>query len=193
MKNKKQVAFQSLKGHFLIAMPNIDDLRFEKAVIYIYEHTELYGARGIVINRPADKMTFGDILSQLKINGERTTNYPPIVLGGPNQVTHGFILHSNDYKGSDTVCITDNVYLTSTQNILEDIVTGKGPQKNLIALGCATWIRGQLEDEIMSNVWLTTPAQNDILFNIPFNRRWENALEFIGIHSVYLSNTAGRS
>lgn len=193
MKDKKTRTFQSLKGQLLIAMPNIDDLRFEKAVIYIYEHSESYGAQGIVINRPADKMTFSDILMQLKIEHKPFDEQPPIVLGGPDQVTHGFILHSNDYHRKETTRISEAVSLTATQDVLEDIVAGKGPQKSLIALGCATWIRGQLEDEIMSNVWLTTRAQNDILFNIPFNQRWTNALHVIGIQSAYLSSASGKA
>lgn len=194
MKDKKQTPFQSLKGQLLIAMPNIDDLRFEKTVIYVYEHTEDFGAQGIVINRPADKMSFTDILDQLKIKyQQQALKQPSLVLGGPDQVTHGFILHSKDYKKPETARITSDVCLTATQDVLQDIAQGDGPLKSLVALGCASWIRGQLEDEIMSNVWLTTTAHNDILFDVPFSQRWNQALNSIGIQSAYLSSTSGKA
>ena len=40
----------SLKDHFLIAMPSLDDTFFERSVIYICEHDDK-GAMGIMINR----------------------------------------------------------------------------------------------------------------------------------------------
>ena len=62
--NEQKPFFQSLKGQLLVAMPGIDDLRFNKTVIYIYEHTQEFGAHGIIINKPAHKMSFNDILEQ---------------------------------------------------------------------------------------------------------------------------------
>lgn len=193
--NKKNSSFNSLKGQLLIAMPGIDDLRFNKTVIYIYEHSLEFGAHGLVINKPAGKMSFQDILTQLKIkNIELDENkIPQIFLGGPDQITHGFILHSDDYFRPETCFIQNSIALTSTQDILEDIAAGNGPEKSLIALGCASWIRGQLEDEIMSNVWLTVPADPDLLFQTPFSHRWEKAMEILGVNHFYLTNISGKA
>lgn len=191
--NSDSSTFQSLKGQLLIAMPGIDDLRFNKTVIYIYEHTQEGGALGIVINKPAGKMNFVDILDQLKIEHIPMKNSPKILLGGPDQITHGFILHSDDYFSPETSHIQNNIALTATQDILEDIAIGKGPKKSLIALGCASWIRGQLEDEIMSNVWLTIPADPNLLFATPFSDRWRKAIETLGINHFYLSNISGKA
>lgn len=194
--NKKNAYFQSLKGQLLVAMPGIDDLRFNKTVIYIYEHSLEFGAHGIVINKPAVKMSFNDILDQLKIEKNidmDEDHIPQILLGGPEQITHGFILHSDDYFRPETCFIQNNIALTSTQDILEDIAAGNGPNKSLIALGCASWIRGQLEDEIMSNVWLTVPADTHLLFQTPFSARWEKAIEVLGVNHFYLTNISGKA
>lgn len=187
---KRNKSFESLKGQFLIAMPQIDDLRFDKSVIYIYEHTQ-DGAAGIVINRPADRMSFIEILDQLKIEHPPLQNPPTIILGGPDKFTNGFILHTPDYKTHETMQIAECVSMTATQDILFDIAQGRGPQKSLISLGCATWIAGQLEDEIMSNVWLTAPVDTRVLFDVPFSKKWETALDQLGIHSQYLSTEFG--
>ena len=193
--NKEQnLFFQSLKGPLLVAMPGIDDLRFNKTVIYIYEHTQELGAHGIVINKPAVKMSFNDILNQLKIDPvSDNEEHPQILLGGPDQITHGFIVHSGDYFTPETCYIQSNVAITSTQDILEDIAQGKGPENKLIALGCASWIRGQLEDEIMSNVWLTVPATWDLLFETPFDQKWSKAIETLGVNHFYLTNISGKA
>ncbi len=189
---KKRISFDSLKGHFLIAMPQIDDLRFEKAVIYLYEHSS-DGAAGIVINRLAESMSFIEVLNQLKIEHPPLTNPPAIVLGGPDKFTNGFILHSPDYQTDSTVSVSDTVSLTTTQDILYDISQEQGPSQCLISLGCATWIRGQLEDEIMSNLWLTADSDTDIIFNVPFERRWNTVLNKMGIFSQYLSTEFGKA
>ncbi len=174
-------------------MPGIDDLRFDKTVIYIYEHTQETGAHGIIINKPAMKMSFNDILLQLKIELVKEEDAPEILLGGPDQITHGFILHSNDYFCPETSFIQNDIALTSTQDILEDIAQGIGPENKLIALGCSSWVRGQLEDEIMSNIWLTVPANKGLLFDTPFSERWQKAIETLGVNHFYLTNISGKA
>ncbi|MBO0733483.1 MAG: YqgE/AlgH family protein, partial [Methylocapsa sp.] len=53
-----------LDGQLLIAMPGIMDERFARSVIYICAHSE-EGAMGIVINRPAERVDFPQLLIQL--------------------------------------------------------------------------------------------------------------------------------
>ena len=55
-----------LDGQFLIAMPGMQDSRFERTVVYICAHSA-EGAMGITINRPAPQITFHDLLVQLGI------------------------------------------------------------------------------------------------------------------------------
>lgn len=188
----KNGTFESLKGQLLVAMPQIDDLRFEKAVIYLYEHTP-ESAAGIVINHPASRMGFNEILDQLKIDHPPMDFAPTLLLGGPDKFTNGYILHTPDYRADTTLCVSDTISLTLTQEILLDIAHGKGPQKSLIALGCASWISGQLEDELMSNVWLTAPATDTLIFDVPFAERWAVVLNQLGIRSPYLSTEFGKA
>lgn len=184
--------FEPLTGHFLIAVPGIDDVRFEHAVIYIYAHTEADGARGIVINKPAEKLFLRDILSQMGLP-EPAQPLPPLLLGGPDKITSGFVLHSRDYQNRATQIISDDVSLTATQDVLIDIARGHGPREYLMALGCATWRPGQLEEEMMSNVWLTAPATQEILFHTPHSEKWTATLKEIGIDSYRLSAQAGKA
>lgn len=192
MNVKKEEPFVSLSGQFLVAMPGIDDLRFEKAVIYLYEHTPK-GAAGLVVNRPSLQMSFAELLEQLQIEHALLKKQPELLIGGPDKFSNGFVLHSSEYQVDSTRRLSDCLSLTSTQDILLDIAWNKGPQQYLVVLGRATWTAGQLEDELLSNVWLTAKATDDILFHTPFAKRWDSALNKIGIHSACLSSEYGRA
>ncbi len=185
----------SLTGHFLVAAPDIDDPRFDKSVIYIYEHSKEKGATGLVINHPTDKSFADEVLTQLHISSDENCPAfsPDILLGGPTDVFRGFILHSNDYAARMTQHIKDNVCLTVSQDILRDLAHGKGPKDALIILGNASWKKGQLEAELKENVWLVSPFHESLLFHEPYHQRWQNALNTIRINPLFLSRQGGES
>ena len=192
MNDNKMPSFIPLTGQFLVAVPGMEDARFDRKVVYIFRHTEEDGAQGLVINQPAERLFFQEILMQMHIPVPEI-KLPPLLLGGPVQAARGFILHSPDYTGLMTQPISADVSLTTTQEILRDIAGKRGPKEFLLILGCATWRRGQLEDELMSNTWLTVPADNQILFHTPYADRWREALKSVGIDAYRLSGTAGKA
>ncbi len=185
--------FTSLSGSLLIAMPDIGDKRFQGAVIYIAQHTESEGANGLIINKPIPKISCQDILTQLRINYDDQAVFPPVLNGGPDRKMQGFILHTPDVFYPETAAITNEVHLTATQEILADIAAGKAPQDYLLAVGCCTWSPSQMEEEIMGNIWLTAPADNDILFHTSYEERWEKALKLLGVSPEAFSSRAGKA
>ena len=185
--------FTSLAGSLLIAMPDIEDRRFQHSVIYITQHTENEGATGLIINKPIPKISCQDILAQLRIKYDETTSFPPVLDGGPDRKMQGFILHTPDVFYPETAAITNEVHLTATQEILSDIAAGKSPQDYLLTVGCCTWSPSQMEEEIMGNIWLTAAADSDILFRIPYEERWERALKKLGINPESFSIRAGKA
>ena len=58
----------NLTDNFLIAMPNLEDMYFSHALVYICEHT-LNGALGIIVNRPID-MNLAGLFDKIDVNGE---------------------------------------------------------------------------------------------------------------------------
>ncbi|MEM6308363.1 MAG: YqgE/AlgH family protein, partial [Pseudomonadota bacterium] len=82
-----------LTGTFLLAMPGLEDPRFEHSVIMICDHSE-DGAMGLIINKPADGVHFEDLLQQLNIAARYTDRPVPIYFGGPVEPGRGFVLHS---------------------------------------------------------------------------------------------------
>ncbi len=65
--------------------------------------------------------------------------------------------------------------------------------KNLIALGYAGWAAGQLEQELSENSWLTLPADSDIIFATPAERRLDAAAALLGIDINLISGEAGHA
>ena len=156
---------------------------------------------GIIINQRAPNISFTELLEQLKIvpNQERISlpsalNAMDVHLGGPVETGRGFVLHSADYfKAESTLPINDSVCLTATIDILRDIAKGSGPDKALLALGCAGWAPGQLEDEIQSNGWLNCPANPELVFDQAVDRKYNRALDSLGVDPSHLVSDSGHA
>lgn len=179
-------------NHILIAMPNLDDPIFEHTVTYICAHNE-EGAMGIVINRPLS-IQLGEVLSQMSIDidDEDVVN-EPVFNGGPVQHDRGFILHQPAMDWESSIHVNDNVSVTTSRDILQAIAACEGPEQHLVALGYAGWDAGQLEQEIMDNVWLSGKADLDLLFATPIEQRWEKAANSLGIDMSLLSADVGHA
>ncbi|MEE8444983.1 MAG: YqgE/AlgH family protein, partial [Alphaproteobacteria bacterium] len=115
-----------LTGQLLVAMPQMQDSRFERSVIYVCVHNA-DGAMGLVLNQPADEFTFPDLLRQLEIVLEGETASVPIHVGGPVESGRGFVLHTGEYELGGTIKVNDDFSLTATIDILKDIAEGHGP------------------------------------------------------------------
>ena len=183
--------FPSLKGKLLLAMPQMDDERFAKAVIFICTHDET-GAMGITINHPLPGWEFRRLFDQLKIEPQGTALLDeamlatPVLSGGPVERTRGFLIHTNDYKQHDTVAITDEFSMTGTLQAIKALAEGTGPQKYVFAMGYAGWTAGQLEDELQKNVWLVAPPTPELVFDMPLAVKWDAGLGTLGIDPLLL-------
>ena len=189
-----------LDGQLLIAMPGMGDTRFERSVIYLCAHSE-QGAMGIIINKAAPMMRFGDLITQLDLHaGEDSIEPPdellemPVLFGGPVEQGRGFVLHTSDYFTADSsLPVAENIALTATIDILRAMAKGQGPQRAVLALGYAGWAPGQLENEIQHNGWLTCAADEDLLFSLDFDARYAAALRKLNIDPAMLSSDAGHA
>jgi putative transcriptional regulator len=184
--------FDSLNNHFLIAMPALSDPNFHHTATYICEHND-EGALGLIINRPTD-LRLGEILEHMGI--EVTTDEiaaQPVYLGGPVQNDRGFVLHQPVGNWEATLKVTQDTAITSSRDILDAIARGEGPEKTFITLGYAGWGAGQLEQELAENAWLSGPADSRIVFDTPYEQRWEAAAGLIGVDLKLLSGEAGHA
>lgn len=181
-----------LAGQLLIAMPQMQDERFTRAVVYVCAHSA-EGAMGLVINQEFDGLTFDELLEQLNIQADPGCGPIRVHNGGPVEVGRGFVLHSADYMHETSMPVGDNVALTATVDVLKAIAHGHGPDHYFLALGYAGWSAGQLDAEIRENAWLNAPADQTLLFNGDLANKWEAAIAKLGIDFAALSINAGHA
>ncbi|MCE1234844.1 MAG: YqgE/AlgH family protein [Hyphomicrobiales bacterium] len=187
-----------LGGKILIAMPGMEDERFNRSLVYLCAHSE-EGAMGVIINRPSDHPSFSDLLVQLQIIPEAERIRLPddvramqVQTGGPVETTRGFVLHSSDWHVDDaTLAIDESFSLTTTLEVLKAIAEGRGPKQAMLALGYAGWSAGQLESEIQWNGWLHCPADPGLVFDRDLEHKYDRALKSLGIDIGLLSRDAG--
>ncbi len=181
-----------LTDQFLIAMPQMTDPNFFKTVTYLCEHNA-EGAMGVTINRPLE-MTVAHMLDQIDIPVLNPQLHKmQVLLGGPIQPERGFVLHSPASEWDSSAQVSKNLSLTTSQDILIAIGEGQGPEQYLVCLGYAGWEENQLEQEIIGNAWLTGPSDYTILYDSPYDQRWSQAAEYIGIDLDKLSVQAGHA
>ena len=179
-------------GQLLVAMPQMQDPRFAKTVIYLCAHTP-EGAMGLVLNKLVDSITFPDLLEQLSIEPAISGEEIRVHFGGPVESGRGFVLHTADYQREGTLPINSGIALTATVDILRDMARGSGPRQTLLALGYAGWGPGQLDAEIQANGWLQVPADEHLVFGQDLEAKWELALAKLGIDFGRLSSDAGHA
>jgi len=182
----------NLTGHFLIAMPSLNDGFFNQAVTYICEHDE-NGSFGIIINQQTG-ITLKQIAKEMAIETENNYNDKQLVfIGGPVDQGRGFILHRPVGNWQSSLKVNSNIAITTSKDILQAIINNEGPEDNIVALGYAGWAAGQLDNEMASNTWLSCPADEQIIFNTPVEERWKTAAKLIGVDLSLLSSDAGHA
>ena len=180
-----------LSGQLLLAMPGMGDPRFDRAVIAVCLHDE-NGALGVGIGTPLEGISLHGLLRQLDLETTHVADRP-VLFGGPVEAQRGFVLHSRDWGGEDTIEVTGRWSMTGTLDVLREISEGRGPKHWLVALGYAGWGAGQLDAEMTRHGWFPAEATDDLLFETPIEQRWIKAFAQSGVDIRLLSATPGRA
>jgi putative transcriptional regulator len=180
-----------LSGQFLLAMPGISDPRFSRAVIALCAHDER-GALGIGVGHLVPEITLHDLLGQLDLETGSAPDVP-VHYGGPVEPQRGFVLHSQDWGGEDSVLVGKRWTLTSTLDVLRAIAEGRGPSRFVVSLGYAGWGEGQLDEEMTRHGWFATPGIDALVFDTPVGKRWARGFADAGIDVRLLASTTGHA
>ena len=178
-----------LAGQFLLAMPGMRDPSFDHAVIAMCAH-DADGAIGIGVGATIEGLSLHDLLDQFEIPHGVAPD-APVHFGGPVDPRRGFVVHSSDWSGQDTIDVAGSWSLSSTVDVLRAIAEGSGPTRYLVALGYAGWGGGQIEGELTQPGWFHVAGDEDLLFDTPAGRRWTAAFGKAGIDTRLLVPDAG--
>jgi len=179
-----------LTGSLLLSMPSLKDGNFTDGVVLLCHH-DTEGSMGLLINRPQE-ITVGAVLDDMKLKGIKHPEMPTFE-GGPVEAFRGFVLHDSWQVYDSTLCVTPDIHLTTSRDVLEEIARGDGPEHFMLLLGYAGWEAGQLEEEINRNDWLISPADAHLVFHSPFEQRWTLGAQAVGVNKAQLSDQVGHA
>jgi putative transcriptional regulator len=103
------------------------------------------------------------------------------------------VLQSPDWRGEDTLLVSDTMSLTTTLDVLRAISKGEGPDRWLVALGYAGWGEEQLDEEMRRHGWLSVGATQELVFETPIKQRWPRAFATAGVDVRLLAPTSGHA
>jgi putative transcriptional regulator len=175
---------------FLVAMPQILDPFFHRAVVVMLEHHD-EGSFGFIINRPTE-LSLAELLSnnQLEWRGGRET---VAWYGGPVQPQMGtafFSDRSRIAEGEPTVEIAEGLLISADSRTIERLASDP-PSRFRLVLGHAGWDPGQLDQEMDRNDWLVVPFDVDLLFDEDAGSIWRKTLESIDVRPESLPIWSG--
>jgi putative transcriptional regulator len=187
-----QVTPTPLANRLLVALPALIDPQFARSVTLVCQH-DAEGAMGVVVNRPSE-YTVGDVFQQMGIDsGDDALRSQVVLSGGPVHPERGFVLHDGDDTWDSTMQIGNALYVTTSRDILEAMAGGDGPENVVIALGCAGWGAGQLEQELTEDSWLMVPMEPSLLFKTPLAARWRAAAGTLGVDVTQIADHSGHA
>lgn len=181
-----------LADRFLLALPALGDPNFSRSVVMLCQH-DADGAMGVLVNRPSE-YTLGEVFRQMGIAcTDEALCERRVLAGGPVHPERGFVLHDGTTGWDSSLAVAEDLYLTTSRDVLEAMAGGEGPARSVVALGCAGWGAGQLEHELAENSWLTVPADREVLFDLPLDARWQSAAGRIGVDLMQVAGYSGRA
>jgi len=181
-----------LTNQLLIAMPSMGDPNFAQTVALICDHSSS-GALALILNKPLP-MRMAEIFKQLEIElATGPLRERPVLRGGPMQTDRGFVVHLAGGEWDSTLKLSDIIHVTTSRDILAAMARGEGPKQAVVALGYAGWEGGQLEDEIRANAWLSAPVDPGLIFELPFESRWQAAGRLLGVDLSRISPISGNA
>lgn len=185
-----------LTGYMLIPGNNQTNSMYSENIILICTKNSK-STIGIILNKVIDDITLPTLIEQLSIKNVseyyKDIKNIPIHFGGPEEISRGFVIHTNTKLYSNTINITNSISLTSSIDILRDMTNGIIPHKLLIAIGMTVFKTHELEAEIANNTWLITKATEDLVFVKNPKKQREIIFNSIGFSSSRLSCFCGNS
>ncbi len=191
-------ALDGLDGHLLVAVPQLVDPNFYRAVVLMLQHDQ-DGALGLVLNHRVDHR-LSDVASGvgLEWKGDPETE---VGVGGPVEPARGWVIHDRpDWDPHATNILTSLSLTTTLDGVVRDGHERFGDDggRFLFLLGYSGWGAGQIEEEIAAGSWVVVPVRDpegpadvpgvvqDFVLDTPSATMWTDALESLGIDPVRL-------
>ncbi len=168
-----------LSPGFLIAPPPLTDPNFDRSVVLLAAHEEA-GSMGFIINRKSS-MQLHVLLKDLEI--EPTIDDRVVLIGGPVHGSAGFVLYQHEANAplGPGIEVSPTISVSPARDVLVQAATGKLERFELL-LGYAGWAPAQLDEELGRGSWLHAPFDEELLFDVAMEERWQETYARLGVN-----------
>ncbi len=173
--------FSSAPG-VLIAMPELVDPNFHRAVVVMIQH-DAEGALGLIINHPLTHRC-ADVAAGFGLPWAGPSDLE-LGRGGPVEQQSLWMLHDDGWGFDETMRVCDGVSVSRSKEALDRMCRG-GERRLRLFVGYAGWGPGQLEGEIQGGSWLTAAAGATQIFDWPADEIWARSVRSLGIDPAFL-------
>ena len=168
---------------FLVAAPSLLDPNFVQTVVLLIDH-RAEGSLGFVVNRPAN-IEFKSVVEELKL-GADTPPDVPVLVGGPVEPHTGWVVFDptkSQVSLDSTIKVSSHLRVSASRELLNELAhaPATSSDRHLLVLGYAGWAAGQLDAEIQQGAWVPVDLEESVLFETPYEERWQAALAVLGI------------
>jgi putative transcriptional regulator len=157
-----------LRGHLLIAAPDLLDPTFRRTVILIGDHSD-NGAMGVVLNRPS-AVTVEDAVEPL--SGLVAAD-AAVHIGGPVEPEAVVVLGDFAQPEQAAALVVGTIGFLPQEadpGALGNLVSAR------VYAGYAGWAPGQLEEELEEESWIVEPARPEDVFTESPDALWSDLL-----------------
>lgn len=181
-----------LSGSLLVAMPQLLDPNFERAVVLMVHHDE-ESSFGIVVNRESE-LPASELVSSLDLAWRGPAD-ACVSWGGPVELTSGWMLFGDDVHldapdPDHVTTLGKGLHFTASLEVFGRI-SERPPTDVRLFLGYAGWGPGQLEAEIAQGAWLSAPLRASTIFDVPSDDMWDHVVRELGVDPGTLVSTSG--
>jgi len=88
--------------------------------------------------------------------------------------------------------ISDSIQVTTSRDVLAAMARQRS-REGVHRARYAGWEAGQLEKEMLDNSWLSVPADESVIFDLPYEERWLATLRLLGVEPGQLTSFSGHA
>ncbi len=174
-----------------MASPDLLDPNFNQTVVLLVDHRE-EGSLGFVVNRVAD-ISFNAVVEELGLTEDhQAPPEVPVLVGGPVAPHTGWIVfdpRTRTEPFESAIEVNDRLQVSASRALLEELAQQADADRHLLVLGYASWGPGQLDQEIREGSWIPVDVEDSVVFDSPYDERWDAALSALGINPMQLVGT----
>ena len=172
----------------LLSMPQMADPNFARTVVLLCDYTE-QGAFGLVVNRPMSEPAWTLVKTEPPVRVDPDLK---LWIGGPVDPQSTWVLMAES-QGPDEEQreIVPGLLLSVSRSLTLQLLQEPPTTRTKVVVGYAGWSPGQLENEIASSSWLTTEVDPGLIFGVPPEQMWEEAIRRLGADPANLQTSSG--